>query len=97
MGSNSDANLMKPEATAMPSEKHLSEAESAKQSVEPTLYDAREYMARLEEVREECGKARAVRKDVRRIVRERALEEIEEEEGAQEGDEEVFEEVGSEY
>ncbi|KAG8867593.1 hypothetical protein FRB97_003203 [Tulasnella sp. 331] len=48
--------------------------------------DAREYMARLEEVREECGKARGVRKEVWRIVREKALEEMEEEERAQEGD-----------
>ncbi|KAG9011104.1 hypothetical protein FRB94_009247 [Tulasnella sp. JGI-2019a] len=59
--------------------------------------DAREYMARLEEVREECGKARAVRKEVWRIVREKALGEMEEEERAQEGDEGEDEGVGSEY
>ncbi|KAG8978135.1 hypothetical protein FRC05_011251 [Tulasnella sp. 425] len=39
--------------------------------------DTREYMDRLEEVRELTGKAGAVRKDVWRVIKEKALEELE--------------------
>lgn len=39
--------------------------------------DTREYMDRLEEVRELTGKAGAVRKDIWRVIKEKALEELE--------------------
>ncbi|KAG8908486.1 hypothetical protein FRB99_005844 [Tulasnella sp. 403] len=57
--------------------------------------DAREYMERLEEVRELTGQAEAVRSEIWRVVREKALDEMEEQDDV--GDEEDGEDEGSEY
>ncbi len=48
--------------------------------------DAREYMERLEEVRDLTGRAEAIRDEVWKVVKERALEEMEEEERQEEED-----------